>query len=108
MTENGSRRFTIILKVEIHNICIFRIHVVIYSPCYGKYVAKYRQTDAVTHEPEATEMRCKNPRSGTKEEFRAKGAGGRNTASRTVGGTERKQGNFPHPLRLRAVARLSA
>ena len=53
-------------------------------------------------------MRCKNPRSGITEEFKAEGAGGRILASQTVRGTERKQGNFPNPRRLRAIERLSA
>ena len=65
------------LYVKIH-ICIFQGHVVIYSPCYGKYVAKDRQTDAETQKQDATERRCTNPRSGIRAGVQdAEGAGGR-------------------------------
>ena len=58
---------TLCVKIQI---CIFQGHVVIYSACYGKYVVKYPQTDAETYEPEAAEMRCKNPRSGITEKLK--------------------------------------
>ena len=43
------------------------------------------------------------PGQALRKSSKAKGAGGRITASRTVRGTERKQGNFPNPRRLRAI-----